>query len=180
MGECYVRKLYGFVVVMAFVTGARSSEAADERVRRWVSPDQEITLSSTAGHHEDGLTEYELRLIRSGHKPMLIDKYFRSVDVLWNSDSQYVAINDWIGSNIADCFIVNTRKPKTKISVATLVPKLEEDLRNSHTYVSCESWQSPSEVSVRVFGHTDYVPYHEFDYRFALDVSGRQLKEKAP
>lgn len=143
--------------------------AADSRVRSWVSPDHRATLSSVKLRRNDDLG-YQLTLMRVGRAPVIVDEYLRSVDVLWSADSKYVAITDWIGSNVADCLVVDTTRPEKKINVATMLPKIQEDIPNSHFYVSCKRWNGQGTIAVEAAGHTDYPPSHDFKYRFVLDV----------
>jgi len=154
---------------------AQHGVAADDPVRRWVSPNRQFTISSVAGHRADDLPPYELSLLRPDGKPVLIDEYYRAVDVLWSPDSGHVAVTDWIGSNVADCLVVDPRRPESPVSITAAVPKLDVDLKNSHSYVSCGNWLSPRTIAVRVSGHTDYPPYSEFDYRFVYDAETGRL-----
>lgn len=158
----------------AIVAHCPLASAADDRVRIWVSPDKSVTLSSIKAEI-DGDPGYQLRLIRMGQAPIVIDEYFRDVDVLWSADSKHVAVTDWIGSNVADCYVVDPLKPAKKISVSATLPKLEEDIANSHFYVSCKNWLSLKTIAVEASGHTDYPPYHDFTYRFILDVGTDQV-----
>ena len=143
--------------------------SADSRIRTWISPDQSAELSSVKIGNDDE-PGYRLNLIRAGQPPVVVDEYYRSVDVLWSADSRYVAITDWIGSNVADCYIGETAKPENKVSVTSLLPEIREDVTNSHFYVSCRNWESPRPIAVRVTGHTDSDPSHQFAYQFVFDV----------
>jgi hypothetical protein len=111
-----------------------------------------------------------------GQAPVVIDEYLRDVDVLWSADSRHVAVTDWIGSNVADCYVVDTLRPVKKISVSATLPKLKEDIANSHFYVSCKDWLSLKTIAVEAAGHTDYSPYHDFTHRFVLDVETNRVR----
>jgi hypothetical protein len=145
------------------------AHAADSLVRSWVSPDHKVTLNSTKLGGEDEL-EYRLTLVRRGYEPVVVDEYLRDVDVLWSPDSRYVAVTDWIGSNVADCYVIDTVRPEKKISVTEKLPKLAENVGNSHFYVSCQRWVGSKTIVVEASGHTDYAPSHEFAYHFTLDL----------
>jgi hypothetical protein len=151
------------------------ASAADDRVRIWVSPDQSVTLSSIKAEI-GGYPVYQLRLTRLGQAPVVIDEYLRDVDVLWSADSKYVAVTDWIGSNVADCYVVDTLRPAKKMSVTATLPKLDEDIADSHFYVSCKNWLSLKTIAVEAAGHTDYSPFHDFTYHFVLDVETNQVR----
>lgn len=161
--------MLGRFCLLAIVAYVPLSHAADSRVQSWISPDQNVTLSSTRFGGEDD-AGYRLTLVRKGHQPVVVDEYLRSVDVLWSPDSQYVAVTDWVGSNVADCYVIDTVHPELKTSVTTALPKLPEDVPNSHFYVSCARWRGPKSIVVEVSGHTDSAPVHEFEYHFALDL----------
>jgi len=113
-----------------------------------------------------------------GHAPVVIDEYLRDVDVLWSADSKHVAVTDWIGSNMADCYVIDTLRPAKKISVTATLPKLEEDIANSHFYVSCKNWLSLSKIAVEASGHTDYSPSHQFTHRFVFNVKTDQIRAR--
>jgi hypothetical protein len=172
-----MRKVLGMLAIASGVSmHAHGSMAADDRVRQWVSPDRQVTVSSVVGHQQDGITQYELSLARAGQKPVLIDEYIRSVDVSFTSDSKYVAVTDWIGSNVADCYVIDTNTPKNPVSITGKLPKLQENLNGSHAYIACGNWLSATTIDVRVSGHTDDPPFHDFDYRFVYDVESGWLK----
>jgi hypothetical protein len=118
--------------------------------------------------------EYQLRLSRFDSAPVLIDTYMRDVDVAWSADSKYVAVTDWIGSNVADCLVVDTVGKQAPVSVMSTLPRLMKRLHDAHVYVSCTGWQTATRVRVKVFGHTDSGPSHDFDYRFVYDVLGKR------
>ena len=153
------------------------SEARAHRVllQEWVSPDHRTTISSLRAQvwKEPG---YDLWLHHLGHKPVVIDEYYRSVDVAWSPDSEYVAVTDWIGSNVADCYLVDVAKPESVFSVTSAVPSLPESPDNSHFYVSCKNWEGSRKIKVEVSGHTDESDSHEFDYRFVFDVNTHRMR----
>jgi len=147
--------------------------AADNRVRTWVSPDRKVTLSSVKEGGADDLG-YQLLLIRAGHEPVVVDEYLRDVDVLWSPDSNYVAITDWIGSNVADCYVIDVAAPRNKMSVTDRLPKLRE-AAISHFYVSCTRWLNARKIAVQVEGHTDDTPSYDFNYPFVFDIIGMRI-----
>lgn len=86
----------------------------------------------------------------------LFYKHERSVSVDWSPDSQRFILNDYWGSNGADCHIYSTPQlrsasPDTQVVRATNVRGI---LGNAplHLYVACERWLSPSAVVVRLWG----------------------------
>jgi hypothetical protein len=133
------------------------ASAADRRARSWVSPDRRVTLSSVKAGRADDLG-YRLILNRVGQAPVVVDEYLRDVDVSWSPDSRYVAITDWIGSNVADCYMIDVSRPDNKTSVTDRLPKLRE-AANSHFYVSCGRWVNSMKIAVQVEGHTDDRPF---------------------
>ncbi len=173
--ECLVRCTCT-IAALACAFGQQAA-AADKRVRNWPSPDQRLTLSSEAvGGDEE--PEYQLLLQRPAHPPVVIDTFLRDIDVAWNPDSAYVAVTNWIGSNVADCYLIDITKPTRRLSMGRNVPKLPESPENSHFYVSCGQWLDNAQIQVRVSGHTDTPPYHEFAYDFVFDVTQNHLRKR--
>jgi hypothetical protein len=163
------KQIAGLVSAVAFTAYVPAGLAAGSTIRTWVSPDRKVTISSVKVGSENDLG-YQLNLTQAGHAPVIIDRYDRDVDVLWSPDSKHVAVTDWIGSNIADCYIITVDKPATSQSVTDTLPEIREDVTNSHFYVSCNHWENSRTIAVKADGHTDYPPYHDFRYRFVLDV----------
>ena len=74
------------------------------------------------------------------HKLILIDNvrktkfeilsYDRSIDVLWAPDSNGLIINDFGGSDYADCIVFKLNKPKKGISIMELLKKSEINKEN--------------------------------------------------
>jgi len=163
--------------VAAFIAHLPLAMAADTRIREWVSPDHQARVSSVAIGSESS-PEFQLRLTRKGYPAVIIDDYVRNVDMTWSPDSRYIALTDWMLSNVADCYIINVAKPDSRQSVAQAVPKLREDPANSHFYVSCQHWKNSRQIEVRVAGHTDDPSVHEFEYRFVYNVETHMMTRK--
>ncbi len=84
---------------------------------------------------------------------------------------------DYIGSNVADCYIVDANNPDKRVDIADLLPR-HPDFKDAHVYVTCEGWRNPREVNVHVYGHTDIIPITDFDYRYTYDLSSERLREQ--
>ncbi len=97
--------------------------------------------------------------------------YGRHVEVLWNPNSTLFAVTDYAGSNVAECVVFSTQNSSPPQNVGDA---LQSTLRNSkeiaslrdsmHIYWAAVRWTSPHALIVRVFGHTDVNPSHEFEY----------------
>jgi len=161
------------VIGVVAVLARLPAMAAGERVREWLSPDRQVRISSVKIGSENEIG-YQLRLSKAGHTSVIVDQYFRAVDVSWSPGSKYVAVTDWMGSNVSDCYIVDTDHPEGRFSMTEALPKLPEEA-DSHFYVSYQGWESVETIRVRASGHTDYTPVHEFDYRFLYDVVDRRV-----
>ncbi len=166
-----------FVILVALLAFTANAPAKDSRIRDYVSPDGQTRLSAVAVESADpeAVPEFDLRLSRKGQPTVTIDAFGRDIDVYGRSDSKYVAVTDWIGSNVADCYVVAVTAPDLRSSMSRSVPKLPENGGNSHYYVSCQGWESSRRLRVMVSGHPDYPPFHDFNYKLIYDVDTHRM-----
>jgi len=169
-----------FAVLVALLACVPDAQAKDSRIREYVSPDGKTRLSAVAVESADteAVPEFDLRLSRQGQPTITIDTFGRDIDVYWRSDSKYVAVTDWISSNVADCYVVAVNAPDLRSSMSRSVPKLPENGGNSHYYVSCQGWESPRRLRVMVSGHTDYLPFHDFNYKLIYDLETHRMTRR--
>jgi hypothetical protein len=111
------------------------------------------------GENEDGIDERPILLqYPSGHSEQ-IDTFTRNADVSWSPRGAYLAVTNWIGSNVADCSIVTpspsgARKQSLTSLIGDKLPAVSRDIRaGDHVYVSCGRWTSPARVEVEVNGY---------------------------
>jgi hypothetical protein len=99
----------------------------------------------------------------------------RSCDVLWSPSSQALAITDWSGSSTAEIYLVEASESASVVplpvnAVEKIVSKVE---LGGHCYYEALKWNSAHNLSIRIFGHTDENPSHDFTYYLSVDtVSG--------
>jgi hypothetical protein len=165
-------------LVAATLTGTTVGKADQDIVKSWPSPDGRAKVIWERIGPVDGDTEqYALTLLRPGKKPVRLQAFWREVDLMWNADSKTIVFTDYIGSNVADCYVVDTNQPDKRVDVGDLVPDMTK-LRDAHIYVTCEGWKSANEVNVRVFGRRDGAD-EKFDYRYVYDVLTNHLEPTA-
>lgn len=101
----------------------------------------------------------------------------RNMDVGWSPDGRRIFLQDNLGSNIADCYVLDrTAKAIRGVSLFKIIqrtpgrPTGAEDPAASHYYVRCDRWRSSHQIAGAVSGHTDSTPSHAFDHRFVYDA----------
>jgi|SRR5579859_252223 len=167
------------LIVLAGILAAeppgRGEESQPGPLQTWRAPDGDAAVLWERIGPEDGPTEqFALTLVRSQQVPIRLEVFWRDVDLAWSDDSKYIVFTDFIGSNIADCYIVDALKPERRIDVADLLPNLPE-ATEAHEYVTCEGWRGAGNIAVRASGHTDSEPSHDFDYHFVYSIPERRL-----
>lgn len=108
--------------------------------------------------------------------------YNRHVDVSWAPDSRHLFINDFAGSDNADCIIYNVLTKKL-VSVASILHKnkfansLMND--NGHVYVTCSNWIANKGVDVQISGYGTYSPNGFSDaYKYIFGGEPDLIKSK--
>jgi hypothetical protein len=133
---------------------------------------------------DEGGQNLSLRVNSGRGRPIQIKRFDRSVDIGWSPSGQHFLVNDYIGSNLADCLIVRPGRQGVRgISLMRVIARSRgrprETPDNSHYYVHCDGWASPTIIRGVVAGHTDE-PYsgplhpYAFEHAFSYDaVTGR-------
>jgi hypothetical protein len=107
-------------------------------------------------------------------KEFEIYRFDRSCDALWSKDSRYLALTDWLGSNVSEIFIVAIIPPFRAKAISEVVgntgPFLSKEEREGHIYYEALQWLDNSKLRIRAFGHTDVPPYNEFEHQFICDI----------
>lgn len=116
---------------------------------------------------------YEIYLGKdSGDKPRKLMEFQRSVCVLWSPDEKYLAVTNYVGSNVSEVQIFDTAMPDYSVNVYDILPpgvqKLTSDSINS--YLEAVSWNK-NEIAVKASGMRTSDP-REFDVQFTCVISG--------
>jgi hypothetical protein len=163
------------ILFLAVLAGTRGSKAEQDIIKEWPSPDGNAKVIWERIGPVDGKTEqYALTLIHSGMKPVRLEAFWRDVDLMWSADNKTIVFTDYIGSNVADCYVIDAKQPTKRVDIADLVPNLPK-FSDAHVYVMCDDWKSSNEVDVRVAGQID-VGGREFDYRYVYNLSTNRLE----
>jgi len=128
-----------------------------------VSPDRRFAIVNTDADTEPyHALSLEDRKTKSRRK---ILEYGRSVEVLWNPESTSFAVNDYAGSNLAECKVFSILPDRPPLDVSDQIrsgitnPKELASLRkNDHVYYAAVRWLSPEVLRVKVWGHGDENP----------------------
>ena len=169
---CILVALAGFLTTTPSGNGEELQSAS---LRTWKAPDGNAAVLWERIGPADGPTEqFALTLVRSQQAPVRLEEFWRDVDLAWSDDSKYIVFTDFIGSNFADCYVVDAMKPDNRIDVADLLPNLPE-ATEAHEYVTCEGWRGTGNIAVRASGHTDSELSHDFDYHFIYSIPEERL-----
>jgi hypothetical protein len=133
-----------------------------------------------------GLTERRLTLRDADGKAITQYDFDRRVDGRWSPSGRSIFLNDYQGSNVADCLLPYRQGDKVGfVSLAAILrekgsgpvgsdDKPTETPDNSHYYLTCRSWLGEGSVAVELSGRTD--AGGEFSYAFKFDIARRRFK----
>jgi len=137
------------------------------------SESEEHTLALGDNH------ELYLRDLRNG-KEKKIYAYGRAVEALWSPTGNKLMINDYGGSNYANCIIFFFDIGRTSIDVQEQLWKKmrynKSIFGNHHVYIVGKKWFSEKRVKIKIFGHGDVDP-HGFTlwYQYLIGDSFKKL-----
>ena len=111
--------------------------------------------------------------------------YNREATALWSPDSQHVAVNDYIGSNVSQSLVlsVSGKAPPINVSERVLQAMSGDDIRKAdHLYVSVVRWRSGDELELIAFGHTSERenPTKGFCLCFSVTLEGTVQQRRLP
>jgi len=135
------------------------------------------------GENQDGIHEYSLRLRYPGGHVDTLDTFTRSAEVSWSPSGERLFVNDFVGSNVAECLIITASREGTKIQSATRIlsrahiPEISEHLKGDHVYITCSNWLSSTQLHIEMQG--DKFP-EGFEYHFTYDLRSGKLAITSP
>jgi hypothetical protein len=144
------------------------------------SPDGKWKVVCESPKKGDENSNHRLVLKRTGKTASTeLHSFDRGCDVLWSPDSSHGALTDWLGSNISDVFIYSVTNSVTSISLQELFPNgtIPETELRAHCYFEATRWLDHNRLSIRIFGHTDEVHSHDFEYSYIFHVSTRDFEK---
>lgn len=109
----------------------------------------------------------------------LVGDYERSLSISWAPDSHHFFVNDFYGSDGADCSVFDPVTLKSTDIAELLVAKeagIEKFLRAGHSYLEARHWIDSHDLLVVLFGHFDDPPLGGFTLRYRVDLMGRVHK----
>jgi len=142
----------------------------------WRSPDGTMSVVwRYVGHDDEPTLQHALMLEQQGKKPALLELFGRYVDVFWSPDSRHIAVTDYVGSNIAESFLVDigSSGPSRRHYVSPHLSRVEAA---GHAYSCWVGWLDTHRIAMRVSGHTDTNPSHQFEYGFIYNVITKTLQ----
>jgi hypothetical protein len=168
--------VYGTLTSWAFAEGV-----AFPSVSTNVSPNRLWEIRSEPDKTNEGTYNLILRNRKIGAERRIFSGD-RWCEVLWAPLGDKIAITDWLGSNCSEVLLQSTNEQKTAKPLADAAARafLTKDELVGHCYSEALSWEKGGQLRIRVFGHTDENPGHEFAYEFIFDPdkkSARLLKK---
>jgi hypothetical protein len=135
-----------------------------------------------------GVHQYKLMLRDAKGHETLLDSFIRSVEVQWSPSGRQLFVNDYIGSNIADCLIVRAaEEPVRPVSLQDLVvkspghPTAPETPDQSHYAALCKNWVTDTRLAGSVSGHVDDGhDAHPFDHPLVYDLGSDRVLWQQP
>ena len=142
------------------------------------SPDLQWKIHCATQKQTDGYLHRVMLTRRAVSIGECIFEANRSCDVLWRPDSRALAITDWSGSSTAEIYLVEVSQPSKAIPlVVTDVERfIQKRELEGHCYYEALEWKSSHTLLIRVFGHTDENPSHEFTYFLSVETNSGEAK----
>ena len=144
-----------------------------------------VVYYTDPGENDAGIDERPIFLRYPTGQIEKIDTFIRNADVSWSPRGDYLAITNWIGSNVADCSIVKpSPSGALQQSLTSLIgdrlPAVSQDIRTGdHIYVRCTGWTSPTRVEVEVKGYDRCDPspctVRAFEHVLIYDLGAQRI-----
>jgi hypothetical protein len=156
---------------------------------RSVSSDSHLLVAryEDPGLNEDGIHEYRFSITNSSGNELVKHIFTRYINGTWCKDRDELYMNDFVGSNFADCFV--TRQVDAKMVLESLSHELINDPKsgpvgvpgikppetphNSNYYLNCEQWVTPDILNVVLEGTTE--AGGDFKYKLQYNTEKRQF-----
>jgi hypothetical protein len=145
---------------------------------------------SDPGVNPDGIHEDRFSIADANGRELVGFSFLRSVRGAWSADKDTLFVNNFTGSNDSDCLVTRTSNETVRLVSLTDILindphsgpvevgkiKPPENPGNSHYYLRCEKWLSPSMIAVILDGHTDAGGYFKYQFHYNVDKKRFDLK----
>jgi len=123
---------------------------------------------------------HSLRLKKIHGKTFKLRRFDRGCDALWSPDSSWIALTDWLASDMSDVFIYSVANPGSGKSLGNLFTKgvIPDKERKGHCYFEATKWLDTHRLEIKVFGHTDESPVYGFEHHYIFDLTTGQLARR--
>jgi hypothetical protein len=113
------------------------------------------------------------------HTRRLVKKFERTLSVSWAPDGRFFFVDDWYGSNGADCFVLDPTTLKG-IDIASLLASGDSNatrfLKAGHSYLVAKRWIDSHQLFVALWGHFDDAPMRGFTLKNRVGLNGAVQK----
>jgi hypothetical protein len=142
-----------------------SSNSSESPDGRWM-----LTCKAPA----EGATDLRplLFLTRVGGPRMQLRRIDRDCEILWSPDSSSFAMTDDWASDRSDVIIYTAGRVSTK-SLRALFPakSIPQAELEGHCYFEARDWLDRHHLQIRISGHTDDPPIHNFEHNYIFNVA---------
>jgi len=120
-----------------------------------ISPDGRLILVNS---NSDSEPSHRISLYSwTARKTSPVLNYRRHVSVEWNSNSQYLFVNDFAESNSSDCYVYNV-DTKGMISLFSILKTSFKTADATHVYLTCRAWKTRYKVVVSLTAYGGDTP----------------------
>jgi hypothetical protein len=113
------------------------------------SPDKQATIVNTDNDEEPN----HVLSIRDKTTTRGLFTYERNVDISWAPDSKFFFVNDYFGSDVSRCIVVDRRTLNKYDTLNLLQEEMDRIIshyKGSMWYVTCSSWRKGDKVRVTI------------------------------
>ena len=173
-----------FLVILSWTATASNAAGPSfpSQLTQIPAPTGDYALTWKRGALEEGKPhQLFLKNLSTGHVLKILE-FQRQVDVLWAPNGRFVAVTDWIGSNVSEVLLFQPGNKKVRNLADCLYDSLGEqpELSHSiHSYFEAVSWNGSRKLLFRVFGDTsdnEASDLRPFEHYFEFDISGAVRK----
>lgn len=178
------KNMLSTVIKIAFILFSTDVIAADYlislpgKINQITSPQNNYTLYNV--DYDNPIDKFEnhhsLFLMNSKtHNKQKIYNYGRHVEAMWSLDNSYLSINDYGGSDFADCIIFRLdNNTYSQMSVKEQLKKYAIDNKiifgNHHSFITCQKWINDKKVLIKADGYGGVSP-NGFEIQYELDLA---------
>lgn len=172
------------MIVISSVLNAQKCEPTNRRAGpSLTSPDGTYELLNLfCSSQVDGQARAFVLYDVSANKRRTLYVYSRAANALWSPGGQWIAINDFAGSDYTNNVVKSVRADTASVDMKEHLLRLDskdKSLQSDHLYLSINQWKSSDTVKVLAWGH-DSARGTAFCECFLVSLAGTASKCEIP